>query len=135
MTQTKRAGKASGNPGKDHLTTVASGVARAQQFNIDAMRSIMKSSLNASQNFRKVVDEMQDAHMKTVRDAGQSLNSAIDRAQHAKDPSELVSMQAAIVQDNFARATKNYGALASRLMKIEAEFVQQVQAAGGGHPA
>lgn len=108
-------------------TAVAAKFSKAQQLNLDYVRSIVTSSLTTSQGFLRMVDEMQQAHVKTLQRLSRSLNGAIDQTQHVQDLREFISMQVGLTRENLAHVAQNYGSLAVRLAKIEAELVRQAQ--------
>lgn len=108
-------------------TAIAAKISKAQQLNLDYVRSIVTSSLTTSQGFLKMVDEMQQAHVKTLQRLSQSLNGAIEQTQHVQDLREFISMQVGLTRENLAHVAQNYGSLAVRLAKIEAQLVEKAQ--------
>ena len=117
---------------KQHHSTVTTppiaGNVEAAQFGMDVARSVLNASLNASQGVLKFMEQVQQMQAQTLRETHNALTAALGEAAKAREPQDLMTLQADLTSASLARAAQNCTSLFTRLFDAEAQFVEQAQA-------
>ena len=96
--------------------------ADALEFNLDLARNMLSSSLEC-------VEQVQQVNAETVKDFSSVVTTAVAKAEHATNLSELLEVHRALTTGQFMRAAQSYGALFVRLSSVEGRLIQQAQSA------
>lgn len=115
----------SGN--RDAATVAAAANDDLNGYNVQMARGIVNSSLAASQELLKFLEQVQQLNGQTLKEMSASVRDAVAQAERATDLQELFSLQTELASSQMARAAQNYGALFARWLDTESQFVEQAQ--------
>jgi hypothetical protein len=126
-TAPRRASSSSPSSGNRDAATANAANDDLNGFNVQMARGIVNSSLAASQELLKFLEQVQQLNGQTLKEMSAGLREALAQAERATDIQELFSLQADLASRQMARAAQNYGALCARWLDTESHFVEQAQ--------
>ncbi|HJV95973.1 MAG TPA: hypothetical protein VJ608_08050 [Albitalea sp.] len=100
----------------------------AAQMGLDAARSILSASLNASQALLKFMEQVQEVQAQAFRNMEGTLSAAITDANQAASLQDLAALNSKLMQANLAGTAENFSSLLTRWCDAEAQFFEQAQA-------
>lgn len=99
----------------------------ATNFDVELVRSVVHSSLGASQGLLGFLEQMQQLNARTLKEMSARLNEAVAEAGRAHDLQQLLAVQVALANGQMASAAQAFGTCVARCMDAEVQFIEQAQ--------
>ncbi len=108
-------------------TAAATAHGAATNFDVELARSLVSSSLGASQGLFGLLDQLQQLNMRALKDMSARLNEAVAEAGRAHDLQQLLAVPMALASSQMASAAQAFGAGLTHCLDAEAQFIEQAQ--------